>query len=47
MQGQEEKYSVTILVPKTDADTMARINAAIEAAKQKGITDKWLSLIHI
>ncbi len=41
MQGQEEKYSVTILVPKTDTDTMARINAGIEAAKQKGITDKW------
>lgn len=41
MQGQEEKYSVTVLVPKTDTDTMARINAAIEAAKQKGVTDKW------
>lgn len=41
MQGQEEKYSVTILVPKTDTDTMARINSAIEAAKQKGVTDKW------
>lgn len=41
MQGQEEKYSCTILVPKTDADTMARINAAIEAAKQRGISDKW------
>lgn len=41
MQGQEEKYSVTVLVPKTDTDTMARINAAIEAAKQKGISDKW------
>lgn len=41
MQGQEEKYSCTILVPKTDADTMNRINAAIEAAKQKGISDKW------
>lgn len=41
MQGQEEKYSCTILVPKTDAETMARINAAIEAAKQKGISDKW------
>lgn len=37
MQGQEEKYSVTVLVPKTDADTMTRINAAIEAAKQRGI----------
>lgn len=41
MAGQEEKYSCTILVPKTDAATMGRINAAIEAAKQKGITDKW------
>lgn len=39
--GQEEKYGVTVLVPKTDMDTMARINAAIEAAKQKGIQDKW------
>ena len=41
MPGQEEKYSVTILVPKTDTDTMSRINAAIEAAKQKGTADKW------
>lgn len=41
MQGQEEKYSCTILVPKSDVDTMNRINAAIEAAKQKGISDKW------
>lgn len=41
MQGQEEKYSCTILVPKTDTLTMGRINAAIESAKQKGISDKW------
>lgn len=41
MQGQEEKFSVTVLIPKTDVETMARINAAIEAAKQKGITEKW------
>lgn len=39
--GQDEKYSVTVLVPKTDAATKARIDAAIEAAKQKGITGKW------
>lgn len=39
--GQEEKYSCTILIPKTDADTMTRINAAIEAAKTKGTSDKW------
>lgn len=41
MPGQEEKYSVTVLVPKSDTDTMGRINAAIEAAKQRGTTDKW------
>lgn len=41
MPGQEEKYSVTVLVPKTDMDTMGRINAAIEAAKQRGISEKW------
>lgn len=40
-QGQEEKYSCAILVHKTDTDTMGRINAAIEAAKQKGLADKW------
>lgn len=39
--GQEEKYSCTVLVPKTDTDTMARVNTAIEAAKQRGISDKW------
>lgn len=39
--GQEEKYQVTVLVPKTDTATMGRINAAIEAAKQRGISEKW------
>ena len=43
--GQEEKYSVTVLVPKTDTDTMARVNAAIEAAKQKGAADKWNGVV--
>ena len=33
--GQEEKYSTTVLVPKTDVDTKARIDAAIEVAKQR------------
>ena len=40
MEGQEEKYSVTILIPKTDVATKARIDAAINAAIE-------LSLIHI
>lgn len=37
--GQEEKYQVTVLIPKSDVDTKARIDAAIEAAKQKGISE--------
>ena len=40
-QGQEEKYQVTVLIPKSDVNTKARIDAAIEAAKQKGISEKW------
>lgn len=39
--GQEEKFQVTVLVPKSDIDTMGRINSAIETAKQKGISEKW------
>lgn len=39
--GQEEKFSVTVLVPKTDTATKQRIDDAIEAAKQRGTTEKW------
>jgi len=39
--GQEEKFSVTVLVPKTDTATKQRIDDAIEAAKQRGISEKW------
>ncbi|MCQ4638655.1 DUF2815 family protein, partial [Anaerovorax odorimutans] len=39
--GQEPKYSCTILVPKTDTATKARIDAAIEAAKQDGAQSKF------
>lgn len=39
--GAEEKFSCTILVPKSDTATKARIDAAIESAKQKGINGKW------
>lgn len=37
-EKQEAKYSVTILVPKTDISTKARIDAAIKAAAEEGIT---------
>ena len=34
------KYSVTVLVPKSDAATMQKINAAISAAKKRGVETK-------
>lgn len=43
--GEAEKYSVTVLVPKTDTATMDRINSAIEAAKQKGASGNWQGVI--
>lgn len=39
--GQDEKYSMSVLVPKTDLATKQAIDAAIEAAVQNGITNKW------
>ena len=39
--GGEEKYSVTVLLPKQDVVTRQRIDAAIEAAISTGITNKW------
>lgn len=40
-QGEAGKYQVTILMPKSDTDAKARLDAAKQAAIQKGITDKW------
>ena len=39
--GAEEKYSVTILLPKTDTVAKAKLDAAIEAAKAWGREKKW------
>ena len=39
--GGEPKYSVTVLMPKSDTAAKARLDAAFEAAKQKGISEKW------
>ena len=40
-QGQEPKYSVTLLIPKTDQATLANINASIKAAYEEGVSKKW------
>lgn len=37
IDGNEAKYSVSLLIPKTDTATLIKIEAAIEAAKQAGI----------
>ncbi len=39
--NSEPKYSVTVLLPKTDYATKQRIDAAIAAAIQQGIAGKW------
>lgn len=40
-QGGEAKYSVTLLIPKTDNATIANINASIKAAYEDGVSKKW------
>lgn len=37
----EEKFSVTLLIPKSDIATKQRIDAAIQAAISEGVTSKW------
>ena len=39
--GGEAKYSTTILVPKHDIATKQRIDSAIAAATQDGVSSKW------
>ncbi|WP_035295163.1 DUF2815 family protein [Brevibacillus thermoruber] len=39
--GGEPKYSVTLLIPKSDIATKQRIDAAINAAIQDGVASKW------
>lgn len=40
-QNQEPKYSVTILIPKTDTATINAIQAAMQAAAQEGVSSKF------
>ena len=39
--GAEPKYSVTLLIPKTDTATVADIKASMQAAYEQGVQDKW------
>ena len=39
--GAEAKYSVTLLIPKTDAATKADIDASMAAAYEKAVAEEW------
>lgn len=39
--GGDPKYSVTLLIPKTDVKSKADIDSSIRAAVQEGISKKW------
>lgn len=38
INGGDEKYSVSLIIPKSDKTTIKRINAAIEEAKKEGLS---------
>ena len=39
--GSDGKYTVCLLIPKADAQAKKLIDAAVEAAKQAGVQNKW------
>lgn len=41
INGSEPKYSISLIIPKSDTETIDRITEAIEEAVQSGITNKW------
>ena len=41
INGSEEKYSVSCIIPKDDMKTLAKIHKAVEAAKEAGKSKKW------
>ena len=41
MAGGDEKYSISLLIPKSDKVTIKKIEAAVEEAIQEGISSKW------
>ncbi len=41
INGSDPKYSVSLIIPKSDTKTIGEIKAAIEEATQNGIANKW------
>ena len=44
INGGDEKFSVSLIIPKVETKTIAEIKAAIEAAKQEGKSKALLRL---
>ena len=40
-EGQEKKYNISILIPKSDKATIAKAKAAIDVAYKKALAEKW------
>lgn len=40
INGSEPKYSISLIIPKSDTETISKIKTAIEEAKQNGVP-KW------
>jgi hypothetical protein len=40
-EGQEAKYSISLIIPKSDTSTIKAIEQAIEAAKEEGKVSKF------
>lgn len=40
-EGQDAKYSICLLIPKTDKKSVSEIKRAIDAAIEEGIASKW------
>ena len=40
-EGQDAKYSICLLIPKSDKITIKKIKAAIEEAVKQGVSEKW------
>lgn len=40
-EGQDAKYSICLLIPKSDKKGLAKITAAMDEAVQEGIRSKW------
>ncbi len=43
INGSEEKYSVSCLIPKSDKATLAKIQKAVDVAKEDAKGKKWMA----